>query len=167
MILSLTNEVIERQMYWSADRILRQRGFKHYEISNYAKEGYESQHNLDCWKQKEYLGFGVAAHSYINKKRYSNVNSIEKYIKEQTNYTVNEEQDKQAEMKEYMLLGLRKIEGIKISKFKEKFVENPIYIFKQELDKLVKEELIQVDNDNIKLTNKGIDLANLAWEEFV
>ena len=66
-----------------------------------------------------------------------------------------------------MLLGLRKIEGIKISDFKNKFVQNPIYIFRKELDKLVKEDLIQVEDNNIKLTKKGLDLANLVFEEFV
>lgn len=70
-------------------------------------------------------------------------------------------------MKEYMLLGLRKLEGIKISKFKEKFVENPIFLFKNEIDKLVKEKLLKVDGDNIFLSKKGIDLANIVWEEFV
>ena len=66
-----------------------------------------------------------------------------------------------------MLLGLRKIKGIRISDFKNKFVDNPIYIYRKELEKLVQEELIEIDSDNVKLTNKGIDLANLVWEEFV
>lgn len=71
------------------------------------------------------------------------------------------------EEKEYMLLGLRKIKGIKISDFKNKFVDNPIYLFKNELNKLVEEGLIEVDIDSIALTNRGIDLANLVWEEFI
>ena len=66
-----------------------------------------------------------------------------------------------------MLLGLRKIDGVKISDFKNKFVENPIYKYRNELNKLVNEELIEIDIDNIRLTNKGIDLANLVWKEFV
>ena len=66
-----------------------------------------------------------------------------------------------------MILGLRKLEGVSISKFKEKFSENPIYLFRNELQKLVEEELVIIDLDNIKLTNKGLDLANLVWEEFV
>ena len=66
-----------------------------------------------------------------------------------------------------MLLGLRKIKGVSIQKFKNKFGQNPIFIFKNELSKLVKENLIIIDGDNIKLTNKGLDLANLVWEEFV
>lgn len=66
-----------------------------------------------------------------------------------------------------MMLGLRKIEGIRISEFKEKFVQNPIYVFRKELDKLVKQELLKVEDNAILLTKKGIDLANLVWEEFV
>ena len=66
-----------------------------------------------------------------------------------------------------MLLGLRQIEGININDFKAKFVKNPIYVFRNELKKLTDEELIVVEGSTIKLTNKGIDLANLVWEEFV
>ena len=69
--------------------------------------------------------------------------------------------------KEYMLLGLRKIEGISIQKFEEKFVENPIFIFRNELNKLVEQDLLEVDGDIIKLTNKGLDLANIVWAEFL
>ena len=66
-----------------------------------------------------------------------------------------------------MMLGLRKIDGISIADFKNKFVENPIYIFRKELDKLVKEDLLEIVEDRIKLTNKGLDFANLVWEEFI
>ena len=66
-----------------------------------------------------------------------------------------------------MLLGLRKIDGVSISKFKEKFVDNPIYLFKNELAKLVEDGLIEIDFDSIKLTNKGLDLANLVFEAFI
>ena len=154
-------------MYWFVKDDLEKSGYAHYEISNFAKPSYESKHNVNCWEQKEYLGFGLAAHSYINKVRYSNVENLEEYIKNNSKHIVNEEQDKIMEEKEYMLLGLRKIKGIKISEFKNKFIDNPIYLFKNELNKLVKEGLLEVDIDSITLTNKGIDLANLVWEEFV
>ena len=71
------------------------------------------------------------------------------------------------EEKEFMMLGLRMLEGVKISDFKEKFIENPILVFKDSLEKLVNENLLIIDGDYIKLTNKGLDLANLVWEEFV
>ena len=66
-----------------------------------------------------------------------------------------------------MLLGLRQIEGIKISEFKNKFGDNPIYLFRNEIKQLTDDGLIIVDDNNIKLSNKGIDLANLVWEKFV
>ena len=173
--LELLDESIERNMYWKVKNILEQNGYKHYEISNFAKQGYESKHNLNCWNQEEYLGMGVAAHSYLNNKRYSNTENLEQYINKLLDeegikndiVTVHEEQTLEDKQKEYMLLGLRKIEGVKISDFKNKFVQNPIYIFRKELDKLVKEDLIQVEDNNIKLTKIGLDLANLVFEEFV
>lgn len=173
--LELLDENIEREMYWKVKNVLEQNGYKHYEISNFAKQGYESKHNLNCWNQEEYLGIGLAAHSYLHSKRYSNTENLEKYIKtllekEGTKndiVTIHEEQTLEDKQKEYMLLGLRKIEGIKISDFKNKFVQNPIYVCRKELDKLVKEDLIQVEENNIKLTKKGLDLANLVFEEFV
>ena len=68
--------------------------------------------------------------------------------------------------KEFMILGLRKIDGVSIQKFKNKFEENPLYLFRTELKKLVEEKLININLDEIKLTNKGIDFANLVWQEF-
>lgn len=171
--IKLPQEELERKMYWETKKMLEKNEYIHYEISNFAKKGYESKHNCNCWNQKQYLGFGVAAHSYINNKRYCNTNSISEYIKNlkenniENNRTVCEIQNKEDEMKEYMLLSLRKIDGVDIQEFKNKFVENPIYLFRKELEKLVKEDLIEIDLNNIKLTNKGLDLANLVWEEFV
>lgn len=164
--LNLPDEETEREEYWLVKNTLENAGYKHYEISNFAKEGYSSKHNINCWEQKEYMGFGLSAHSYMNKIRYSNTDCLEKYINNNT-YIINEEQDKEDEEKEYMLLGLRKIDGIIISEFKNKFVDNPIYLFRDELNKLVKEELIEIDINNIRLTKKGIDFANIVWEEFV
>ena len=66
-----------------------------------------------------------------------------------------------------MLLGLRKIEGVSIQEFKSRFVANPIYLYHEQLEKLTKEDLVEIEGNNIKLTKKGIDLANLVWEEFI
>ena len=168
----LPKEEIERQMYWKTKKRLEENEYRHYEISNFAKEGYESKHNVNCWSQKEYLGFGVAAHSYVDSKRYYNTNSMDEYIKNieqqkiEKNRTIAEIQNPEEKQKEYILLGLRKIEGVKIQEFKNQFVGNPLYVFHKELEKLVKQGLVEVDLDRIKLTNKGLDFANLVWEEF-
>ena len=167
--LKLPKEADERNQYKYTKNYLELNGYKHYEISNFAKPGYESKHNMNCWEQKQYVGFGIAAHSYINGCRYSNTCDLEEYLNKESKDVkiIHEEQTLEDMKKEYMLLGLRKIEGVSITKFKEKFGENPIYLFRNELQKLVEEGLIEIDLDNIKLTNKGLDFANLVWEEFV
>ena len=171
--LELPDEETERQMYWYVKDYLELNGYKHYEISNFAKPGFESEHNLDCWNQKEYIGFGAGAYSYLNKKRFGNISNLEKYIQNcnsnnfEKNVILEEAQDKNQQMNEYMILGLRKIDGISIQKFEEKFNENPILLFRKELQKLHEEKLIIIDGDVIKLSNKGLDLANIVWEEFV
>lgn len=172
--LELPDEELERNMYWYVKNFLELNGYKHYEISNFAKLGNESKHNLDCWNQKEYVGFGVAAHSYIDDVRYGNIGNVEEYIKNcengefGKNKVIDEvENDIFSKEKEFMLIGLRKIEGVLIQDFKNKFGENPIFVFKDELKKLVDENLLIVDFDRIKLTNKGLDLANIVWKNFV
>lgn len=171
--LKLPEDEKEREMYWKVKSILEANGYIHYEISNFAKKGYESQHNLDCWRQKEYVGFGVAAHSYTNNVRYSNIENLEEYIENYENdkleetFIFNEKLTHNMKVKEYMMLGLRKLNGVSIQEFKEKFAANPIYVFKNELEKLVNEDLLEIDGDYIRLTKRGLDLANLVWEEFV
>ena len=172
-ILQLPDEKIEREMYWFVKNTLEKNGYFQYEISNFSKKGYESHHNMNCWKQMEYIGYGVAAHSYFNNKRFSNINNIVEYIKNceadniEKNIILNEEQDKTEQMKEYMLLGLRKIEGVNIEAFKNKFNENSTEIFKCEIDKLINENLIENVDGYIRLTSKGLDLANQVWMEFI
>lgn len=171
--INLMSEELERNMYWYVKDKLELNGYNHYEISNFAKGTYESKHNLNCWEQKQYIGFGTAAHSYIENKRFSNTENLEKYIDNienenmKENYEIHEVQSIDDKKKEYMLLGLRKIEGVDIQKFKNKFGDNPLYLFRNELNKLVNEELLEIDGNYIKLTNKGLDLANIVWEEFV
>ena len=166
--LNLPDEETERNMYWYVKNFLELKGYEHYEISNFAKKGYESKHNLDCWSQKEYIGFGLAAHSYMNNTRFSNTESLDDYLKDyKKSIIIQEKQDEFSKEKEYMLLGLRKIGGISIQKFKNKFGENLIYLYRKQLAKLTEQGLIEVDKDNIKLTNKGLDLANIVWEEFI
>lgn len=172
--LKLVDEDDERRMYWETNNLFRKHGYNHYEISNYAKKGYESKHNMNCWKQEEYIGFGVNAHSYFNGKRYTNIANIDDYINNITagkilkNVVIEEEnRDKDQIYKEYMMLGLRKIEGVSISEFQRKFGTNPLFYFSIQIDTLQKQDLIEVDLDNIKLTRKGLDFANIVFQEFV
>lgn len=171
--LKLPDEEMERYMYWFAKRKLEENGYIHYEISNFSKIDYRSRHNVDCWNQKEYLGFGAGASSYNGIARYKNIEDLEKYIEnmEKANFAKNivveEIQNREDKMKEYMLLGLRKINGININNFRKKFGTTPLYKYNKELTKLVREELILMDTNNIRLSKKGLNLANMVWEEFV
>lgn len=171
--LQLPNEETERIMYWTVVNELKENGYNQYEISNFSKKTYESRHNTNCWKQKQYIGLGTSAHSYLNKKRYSNTNNIEEYIKNiqenniSKNITIHEEQTEESTMNEYMLLGLRMIQGININEFKQKFKTDPTVKYKEILEKLQKENLIQITKTSIKLTKQGIDFGNIVWEEFI
>lgn len=171
--LKLPDEEMERYMYWFAKRKLEENGYIHYEISNFSKIDYRSRHNVDCWNQKEYLGFGAGASSYNGIARYKNIEDLEKYIENMEkdnlakNIVIEEIQNREDKMKEYMLLGLRKINGININNFRKKFGTTPLYKYNKELTKLVREELILMDTNNIRLSKKGLNLANVVWEEFV
>ncbi len=171
--IKLPDEDLERNMYWYVKNTLELNGYNHYEISNFAKLGKESRHNLNCWNQEEYIGFGVAAHSYLNGIRFSNTINVEEYIqhiennRKEENIQIEENQSLEDKKNEFMMLGFRKIQGVDIARFKEKFIDNPIFLYREILNKLVEEGLIEVDLNHIKLTNKGIDLANLVFEEFV
>ena len=171
--VALEPEEVERQMYWYVKETLEKYKYIQYEISNFAKSGFQSQHNIDCWNQEEYIGVGIAASSFIENKRYSNISNLEEYMDNiesgmpNKNLILDEVLDFESKMNEFMMLGLRTIKGVNIKKFEQKFKINPIIKYCKILEKLNHEGLIEIDANNIKLSNKGIDLANVVWEEFV
>ena len=169
--LKLPDEDLERKMYWLVKNKLEENGYKHYEISNFSKPGYESKHNTDCWKQKEYLAFGLAAHSYMDNIRYSNIMDLDKYIEDnlkgKNNRKIEEIQDKRIQMNEFVILGLRMINGFSTKNFENKFGINSFEEYKDTIDNLVKMDLVRIKDEQISLTDKGIDFANIVWSEFV
>ena len=168
--ISLPDEEIERAMYWKVKHMLEDNGYIHYEISNFAKKGFESKHNVDCWKQKEYVGFGIAAHSYLNGQRYSNTSDLNIYmncndfecIKE-----IDEIQSKQDKMNEFVMLGLRMIKGIDIAEFEAKFKVRFEETYSEQIQRLINEELVELKDNRFYLSSKGIDFANIVWSEFI
>ncbi len=171
--IELPDDEMERYMYWYAKRKLEENEYIHYEISNFAKVDRRCKHNVDCWNQGEYLGFGVSSASYENGIRYVNTSKLEDYIKNIKNnehfknVKIEEKQTKKMMMNEYMLLGLRKINGVSLKNFEIKFGRSPFEVYSKQIGKLLEEDLIKIGNDTIRLSNKGLDLANLVWEEFV
>ena len=120
--------------------------YKHYEISNFSKEGYQSKHNLCYWNNSNYYGFGLGAASYIGNMRITNTRSINKYL--EGKYIMDEEVLSKEEIMEYeIILNLRKSEGISLSNFKNKFKID--FLTKYNIDELINNKLLVFDNDNI------------------
>lgn len=169
--VSLCDEDEEYEMRSYLNKKLQEAGFNKYEISNYSSNLYESKHNMVYWSQEEYLGVGINSSSYINGTRYKNISCINEYIdnilnnKEISN--VEEQQDKLSRMQEYVILNLRKSEGVNINRFKRKFDTNIFDIFNTELKDLEKLQLIRVTGENIILSNRGCEVANQVFEKFI
>lgn len=166
----LPSEDEERRMFWWARDTLSEVGLYHYEISNFAKKDFECKHNLKYWNCDEYIGVGCAAHSFFEDCRYYNTSNIKEYtnkIKENCLAVEGKELISSEESeKEFIILGLRKIEGFSLDEFRERFGIEFERKYKSQIEKLKKYGLIDI-NGRIKLTERGIDLANLVWQEFV
>lgn len=141
---------------------LKKRQFIHYEISNYAKKGYESIHNLGYWNCEEYIGFGAGACGYYRDIRYQNPASLKQYYKgiQEKNMITKEEAKK-----EFMMLGLRKLEGVSILEYYKKFQSYPNDDF--DIVSLLEKDLIEEKNNFIRIKENRIWLGNLVFEAFV
>jgi oxygen-independent coproporphyrinogen-3 oxidase len=165
------DEVLEREMYYYTNEMLGKQAYKHYEISNYGKEGFECKHNMIYWKGEEYFGLGAGAHSYSNGIRYSNCESIEDYIKaiwegeglivDRTNISAEET------VNEFMMLGLRLVEGVHNREFHSRFGKDIYDVYGDKINELAKDGLVESDGENVRLSNKGLDFANRVFMEFV
>ena len=169
--INLPLEEEERAMYHRIIDILKEHGYKHYELSNFAKDGYECQHNIVYWDIKPYLGIGLNSHSNLWNKRFSNLVEMDKYIKELKEGILPivgvEKIDRDTEMDEFCILGLRKIKGIDKTAFKERFGRDINSIYGEQIKKHLKGALIEEGEDYVRLTKKGLDLSNLVEVDFL
>lgn len=169
--LDLPSDDEDREMYDIAIRLLSEQGIEQYEISNFAKRGYECRHNLIYWNNEEYLGLGVSAHSYIDSNRYANTIDVHEYIElmaeEKSPVKSEEPKDKKDEMIETIFLSLRLNRGLNLRKFKERFNISIFDIYGDEIDKLADQGLLSVDKESIKLTRYGMDVSNQVFVEFL
>ena len=169
--LSLVNEDEEYEMKKYLESTLEKNGFLRYEISNFALRGFESKHNLNYWLQGEYIGVGAAASSFLAGSRYTNIKDLDKYInsinEDKSVIIEKEDLDFLELMKEYVILRLRLNEGVNIAKFKKRFGVSIYEIFKDEIEKLLEEGLIVSKNDCLLLSERGKEVANIVWEEFI
>lgn len=156
MELNLPDEDEEREIYRYTVEFLGDAGLSRYEISNFARGGFESRHNMKYWTEKEYIGFGAAAHSFYKNERFSNTGDINMYIKGLGRGIEREYITPKEREKERFMLGLRLAKGIKYEGEFEDIIK-----------KLVSEGLLEIKEGYVRLTEKGFDLGNLVFMEFV
>ena len=169
--LKLPSEDEEFDMYDWAIKFLKKNNFEHYEIANFAQPHKRSLHNLIYWKNQPYLGIGAGAYSFIRGYRYMNYKDPEKYIKEVNNNKLpidhGEKLSLRKRMIETTILGLRTKDGVSFKEYNKRFGVALDDIFSKQMDKLVNLGLLKKDDSKIKLTDKGIFLANTVFREFV
>lgn len=168
--LNLVDEDIEREMYWYVIDKLKEKGMRHYEISNLAKPGFECSHNITYWKDDEYIGVGAGAHSYAYNRRYSNLKGIKEYIEGIENGNVILEESTLSiddTISEYMFMGLRMMRGISKDDFKLRFKMNIEEMYNNEINGFVNNGLLIDDGKNIFLTKRGIDISNRVFTAFL
>jgi oxygen-independent coproporphyrinogen-3 oxidase len=170
-VLNLPSEEEDRKMYHFAIDYLIKQGYEHYEISNFSRKKREGIHNKNYWENGQYIGFGLAAHSHIGYTRFSNTEVLEEYLKRirQMDFAVIQHQENtlQDEIAETMFLGLRMMKGINRENFKKRFGFDPFQKYINKIKKLQKEKLLQFDHEVIQLTQKGIDVSNRVFVEFL
>ena len=180
----LPSEEDEVLMYRMTEKILNEYGYDKYEISNYAKPGYECRHNLGYWERREYLGLGLGASSLIAEHRFCNTDKMDVYIrlnktvdpdgkKEESKKAVWEKAEEvsvlsvQEQMEEFMFLGLRKTDGVSEKSFFETFGVQIDTVYGETIGKLEKERLLIKEKGQIRLTERGVDISNYVMSEFL
>lgn len=163
----IPSEEEERAMYETTGRILKEQGYLHYEISNYAKPGRECCHNLGYWQRRDYLGFGLGASTLLNPVRYKNTEDLEAYLGGDFSKKEFFVLTKDNQIEETMFLGLRVLEGVSKEQFREQFSCELRVVYRKELEKLEKEGLLEEEGDFVRLTSRGIDLSNPVLAEFL
>ena len=169
--LDLPDEDTEYQMYEDTAEILERYGYRQYEISNYAKQGYMCRHNAGYWQRLEYLGFGLGASSLYGGMRFSNTHQMQEYLKESRNPDQIRKDvtvlSRNEQIEEFMFLGLRMTEGISEKKFEENFDVRLMDIYGDILQKYEETGFVEHIETKWRLTRKGIHVSNHILADFL
>ena len=169
----LPEENVLCEMTDYVNAFLKGRGYEQYEVSNYAKAGYECRHNIGYWKRTPYIGFGLGAASLYEEVRYKNITDLDMYIK---NYSLAnpiieyEEQDALTageSMSEFMILGLRMNEGVSFDDFYNAYRMSLENVYGSQIERLINQELLVNEGNRIKPTLRGLELQNTIAREFI
>jgi oxygen-independent coproporphyrinogen-3 oxidase len=158
------DEDVEATMYKMVMDELKNQGFEHYEISNFAKHGHYSLHNMIYWTLGEYIGVGLGAHGFIDGKRTYNERALPKYI----DHYIKEEtlQTKDMMIQDELIFGLRKIKGLEISDIEKKY-DIKLFELYPKLQEKIDIGLVEIENGYLKLTNQGLFLGNQVFMVFI
>ncbi|MCI7812511.1 MAG: radical SAM family heme chaperone HemW [Lachnospiraceae bacterium] len=162
----LPSENTERQMYYDTREILEQHGYFRYEISNYARPGYECRHNIGYWERKDYAGFGLGAAGLIENVRFKNTSDMHQYMQGEFGQE-REELDQTEQMEEFMFLGLRMMRGVSRRHFFEEFGVTMESVYGIVLNELIHQGLLEKKEDSYRLSDFGIDVSNYVLAQFL
>lgn len=165
--LKETDEDTDRKMYYLAKEMLSDKSYKQYEISNFAKEGFECYHNKVYWRTEEYQGFGLGAHSYADGVRFHNTYDMKEYLRGEGLRMDKEFLSLQEKQEEFMFMGLRMNEGVSEAEFLRRFGESMDSVYGDEIKELISEELLVKKDGRLSLTDRGVDISNSVFEKFI
>lgn len=167
----LPDEETSRSIYEITGEMLKENGYLQYEISNYAKEGKESRHNLKYWEREEYLGLGLGAASMIHNIRMSNTKDMNIYLEKCENPKTMREDvqflEERQQIEEFMFLGLRKTRGISVKEFHRIFGRDIYMVYEKTLEKFLENGLLVEEHGWIRLSQEGILVSNAVLAEFI
>ncbi|MDO4615267.1 MAG: coproporphyrinogen-III oxidase family protein, partial [Lachnospiraceae bacterium] len=168
---ALPDEEAERRMYYETRRILGEAGYGRYEISNYARPGYASAHNIRYWKRSDYLGFGIGASSLFEETRWTNQPDLRTYLETDRDFsacvTELEKLDLRSAMEEFMFLGLRMTEGVSEDAFRKMFGRELGGVYGETLQKHIAAGLLVHEEDRFFLTERGMDVSNTVMADYL
>lgn len=169
--LMLPREEEEDAMYELTTQLLPHHGFTRYEISNFAKDGYECIHNLKYWQYQSYAGLGAAAHSFLNNERLANTADVPSYIKAIENgkpaIETRENPKKEIAMAEYVFLALRTVKGLSVDGFNQYFKADFFSQYQHVLRDLLDKKLIIARGNQVYLTPVGMKYGNIVFGAFL
>ena len=159
------------ELYKRTIERLTKKGFHHYEISNFARRGKECKHNITYWENKNTLGLGAGASSYMNGTRFKNINLPAHYIRQvkekKTAVEHSETLEPRQAMGETIMLGLRLLQGISIHQFEKRFQISFTNLFRNIISSLKEKELVVIEKDYLRLSKKGLFIADSVILEFI
>ena len=172
----LPDEDTEREMYYMTRNCLAEQGYERYEISNYARPGFECRHNVGYWTGTGYLGLGLGASSYLEGCRFHNTSDFQSYVSahldDEAEFCQALRQDMEqlsvkSKMEEFMFLGLRLTRGVSVEGFITRFGQSIRNVYGGVIDKLEREGLLEHKKGYYRLTERGLDLSNYAMSLFL